>query len=205
MKLEVLKIAALNGQVVDLAFTPTQGNLQHFLGANADLSPFDPAFHSSTTWTGSEAFVPRSLLLAPTLQVDPGANPKNEVSAMMDVSNPAAIQLNADLGADSAGMWVLLATSSTGPGFGPLLNLNGIDIPIVPDWFTTAFSGIYSPFVGVADANGKISFDFPALAGTVLDSIDVRAAVAAFNPATGQVVDASTFVTIELRDLGQCQ
>lgn len=203
-QLGMLNFIGLNGQVTPLSFTRAQGGLSYFLGNGFDTSPFDPAHLQSSTWTGHRAIVSQDLLVQPTLTYAQGGHPIVNVNGMMDVGAPDTKVFDVNLGAAAGGTGLFMLASATAPGHGPLLVVDGVTIPIVADWFTQAFMQAFGPFVGVAAADGTASFSFPQLAGHAFEGLDLNIAVAAMDLSTGQVVAATTFTQLQLRDLGWC-
>jgi hypothetical protein len=194
----------LDGAVMHLVPTPVQGTLAYFLGSSFDASQFDPAYLQSSSWTGHRAFISSSALVQPTLTYAQGGHPVVETSALMDVGAPDTKVLNVNLGPGAAGTALFVVASATSPGQGQLLVVDGVTIPIVPDWFTSAFMQAFPPYIGTAAADGTASFSFPQLSGHAFEGFDLNIAVAAMNPSTGQIVAATTFANLELRDLGWC-
>lgn len=200
-----VRYIGLDGIVRDLAFTPATGTLAWFLGAGYDASAFDPAYLNSAGWTGHVATIQQSDLVQPTLTYLAGGNPGVPVTAMVDLDNPDLKVLHVDLGSANAGTQLYVVVSATPPGDAPLLVVDGITVPIVPDAYTNAFATVYPNVGGTADANGRADIAFPLLSMPSLEGVDLHVAVLALDPVTGLARDASTFVTMLLRDLDVCQ
>lgn len=199
-----VRFIGLDGQVQDLAYTPASGTLSWFLGSSFDPGAFDPAYLSSAGWSGHVATVKQSMLVEPTLTWLAGGDPDVPVTALMDLDAPDMKVLHVDLGTANAGTSLVVVISATAPGDAPLLVVDGVTVPIVPDAYTTAFATTFPGFAGVADANGQADLGFPALAMPALEGVDLNVAVIAFD-ALGTAVDATTFTNLLLRDLDVCR
>lgn len=202
--LGALRYVALDGQVLELSFVPTAGRLSHFLGRDFDAAPFDPAFLSFDSWTGYEAVIPTSVVVPPTLTLQVGGDPLVPVQGLMNLQQPDPKVLAVDLGPAAAHSLLSLVVSDTTPGDGPLLAMDGVTVPIVPDAYTLWFEQSFPTLVAVADAQGMAWIPFPLLDDLSLEGVDLNVAVVARDPAGLRAIASTTFVNIQLRDLDFC-
>lgn len=109
-----------------------------------------------------------------------------------------------DLGPAAAHSLLSLVVSDTTPGDGPLLAMDGVTVPIVPDAYTLWFEQSFPTLVAVADAQGMAWIPFPLLDDLSLEGVDLNVAVVARDPAGLRAIASTTFVNIQLRDLDFC-
>jgi len=195
---------APNARIFRLSMTPMSGRIEDFLGPSFDASPFDPAYLASNAWPGVEVEVPAEALMEPTLVFDVGGKPGMPIVALSDLAAPSPLLLRVDFGATLAEQPVELVVSSTSPGDGPLVRRDGVTVPVVRDAFTAQFSSEHGSLATITDGAGVAWFSFPILTDEEMEGVDVRIAAIALDPASGLVVDASTFVSIQYRDLSVC-
>ncbi|HVS19645.1 MAG TPA: hypothetical protein VMT18_13660, partial [Planctomycetota bacterium] len=203
-KMEALRYVALDGRVLELSFTPTSGQLSHFLGQNFDATPFDPAYLAYDAWTGYEAVIPTTVVIPPTLTLQVGGDPLVPVQGLMNLAEPDRKILAVDLGPAAAHSLLSLVVSDTTPGDGPLLTMDGVTVPIVPDAHTSWFEQSFPTLGAVADANGAAWIPFPLLVDPSLEGVDLNVAVVARDPVSYQAIASTTFVNIQLRNMDFC-